>query len=192
MPEESNGAGAPQPQQSPEGQQPVAGSDQPATPTPDATTPDNAGQPSANQMIKSFAKERGISVEELLDSYRTLEDAGKTELERLTGQVNDFKSKYEQTATELREARSESAFLKAAGEAGALDAETLFMAYKSRLDYDKAGSPTNVSEVLTDLRAQKPHLFKPATGTSDAGRRGDGSGGHMTINDVFREMAGKQ
>ena len=59
MPEESTGAGAPQPQQPAEGQQPEGGSPQPATPTPEAPAP--ASQPSANKLIKDFVKAEGIT-----------------------------------------------------------------------------------------------------------------------------------
>jgi hypothetical protein len=148
-------------------------------------------QPSANKLIKDFAAERGISVEELLTSYQQLEDAGKTELERLTGQVNDFKSKYEQAMTELQTTRSEAAFLEAAREARARAPKTLFRAVRDQLEYDNAGRPTNIAEVIAAARDDEPDLFQPATGASDAGRRGDGAGDAKDINAVLREMAGR-
>lgn len=189
MPDESTGAGAPQPQQAAEGQQPEGGSPQSASPTPDTPTPETERQPSANKLIKDFAAERGISVEDLLGKYREIEDASKTELERLTGQVNDFRSKYEQTVTELQNTRSESAFLEAAREARARAPKTLFRAYRDQLEYDTAGQPTNIAEVIEAIRNDEPDLFQPANGTSDAGRRGDAGTAPTDINTLIRQMA---
>lgn len=189
MPEESTGAGAPH-AQSTEGQQPDAGaSTEPTQPTPAAAERE---QPSANQMIKQFAKEQGISVEDLLDSYKQLKTATQTESERLTGERDRYKTEAERLTEELRNTRSESAFLEAARDAGARAPKTLFRAIRDQLDFDKAGNPTNIAEVIAAAKDDEPDLFKPASGSSDAGRRGDGAGGNLTINDVFRELAGQQ
>ena len=188
MPEEPNGAGAPQ-QQPAEGQQPDAGSGQPSTPTPDTPKPDATGQPSANKLIKDFAAQRGISVEDLLGKFTELEDATKTESERLTGERDRFKSEVDQLRDELRNLRSESAFLEAAREARARAPKTLYRAFRDQLEYDKQGNPTNIADVIAAAKDDEPDLFHAATGTSDAGRKGDGDGTVKDINALIRQMA---
>ena len=192
MPEEPTGAGAPQPQQPAEGQQPDAGSGQPSSPTPDTPKPDGTGQPSANKLIKDFAAERGISVEELLGKYQELEDAGKSATERLEDERDRYKTEAERLTDELRNVRSESAFLEAAREARARAPKTLFRAFRDQLEYDKAGNPTNIAEVIAAAKDDEPDLFHAATGSSDAGRRGDGTGTSLDANWLFRELAERQ
>ena len=147
-------------------------------------------QPSANKLIKDFAAARGITVEALLSSYEELENAGKTELQKATGDRDRYKADAERLTAELRDARSESAFVEAARAANARGPKTLFRAYKDQLAFDKSGNPTNIAEVIDKAKADEPDLFKPATGNSDAGRRGDGDAGDtLNMNQALRELA---
>ncbi len=145
--------------------------------------------PSANKQIKDFAAARGISVEDLLSKYQELEDAGKSESERLTGERDRYKSDAERLIGEVRELRSESAFLDAARDARARAPKTLFRAYKGEIEYDASGKPSNIAEVIAAAKADEPDLFQAGTGTSDAGRQGDSAGAPNDINALIRQMA---
>lgn len=144
---------------------------------------------SINRQIKDFAAQRGITVEDLLTQFTELENAGKTELEKLAGERDRYKSELEKLTDQFREARSESSFLDAATKASARAPRTLFRAYRDQIEYDRDGNPTNIAAVIEAAKADEPDLFKPATGTSDAGRQGDSAGGKGDINALFRQLA---
>lgn len=120
------------------------------------------------------------------------EDAQKTDLERLTGERDEFKTEYERLVSELRDLKSQGAFVEAASKANARAPKTLYRAYRDALEYDDDGNVTNLEAVIAAAKADEPELFKPATGTSDAGRPGDSPGGTRNVNDLLREMAGQR
>ena len=186
MPDEQ-GAGAPHDdnqQQPTEGQRQDAG----ATTTPTTTTPE-AKPDSANKLIKDFVSARGITVEELLTQITEREDADKTELERLTGERDTFKSRYEALEAKYRERTAESAFIEAATKANARAPKTLFRAYKSDLDFDDDGNVTNLADVIAKAQADEPDLFKSSTGRADNGQKGESATDALTMNDALRGLA---
>lgn len=154
---------------------------------------------SINRQIKDFAAQRGITVEDLLTQFTELENAGKTETQRLMDQINDYKSKYESAVEQNRSIVARSAIADAAKDAGAYDPDAIYELAKSGIELDDEtsleieindkGKVTNAQAVIAAMKSKRPGLFKPATGTSDAGRQGDSAGGKGDINALFRQLA---
>lgn len=124
-------------------------------------------------------------------SVKDYEDANKSQLEKLESERDDYKGRYESLELKLRDSAAESAFIDAATKANARAPKTLFRAYKSDLEFDDDGAPKNIAAVLKTLQKDEPDLFKAASGTSDAGRRGDATGNTLDMNEALRELAGK-
>lgn len=135
----------------------------------------NDASPSANKLIKDFASQRGITVEALLSQFTELENKGKTELQRLEGERDGYKSQAESAAQELRQVRAEAAVLTAATQARAVDPDAILALAMNRLEFDKDGKPSNVSAVIEALRTERPERFKAAEGSGDGGKGGSGT-----------------
>ena len=119
---------------------------------------------------------------------KEIEDAQKTEAERLQSERDEFRAKYETLAAQLRDTQAESAFLDAAQKANAVAPKTLFRAYKSELEYDDDGSVTNLAAVIEKAQADEPTLFRASTGSADGGRKGEAPTERLTMNDALRMM----
>ncbi|HVL24740.1 MAG TPA: hypothetical protein VM450_11695, partial [Thermomicrobiales bacterium] len=143
---------------------------------------------SANKLIKDFAKAEGLSVEELLDQYKTLRDANRTERERLDAELTTHKTEAETLRQQLRDAVASNVVRDSAAKAGAISPSIVYRAIKDDLQFDKNGNPTNVDEVLASLKADEPQLFRAAQGSGDGGKGGASPNG-LDINGVLRRMA---
>lgn len=73
----------------------------------------------------------------------------------------------------LREATGRSAVMDAANEANAIDLDVVYAMVRDELEYDDAGEPTNVEDVLEELQERKPKLFRHSKGRGDGGAGGD-------------------
>lgn len=125
-------------------------------------------------------------------TVKEYEDSQKSDLERLTGERDEFKTEYERVMSELRDLKTQGVFTDAAARANARAPKTLYRAYRDQLQYDDDGNVTNLDEVIAAAKQDEPDLFKPSTGHSDAGRPGDSTGDKPTINSFFRQLAGKE
>lgn len=188
MPEDQGGAGASQTDTT-QDTQTTAGAADATSHTADTaaqTRPDT----SANKLIKDFAKAEGISVEELLDQYKTLRDANRTDRERLESELNTHKTRAEQAEQRLRDATARSAASDAASKAGAISPKAVYALIRGDIEYDATGEPTNIADLIEQAKADEPQLFRAAAGSGDGGK-GGASPNATDINQVFRQMAGR-
>ena len=116
-------------------------------------------------------------------------DAEKTELERLSGERDDYKSRYERLESQYRETRAEAAFIEAATKANARSPRTLFRAYRADVAYDDDGAPTNIADLVATLLKEEPDLFRIPEG--DGGKGGD-SVANDDFNTMIRRAAGRK
>lgn len=190
MPDDSQGAGAPQDteQQSAEGQQPGAGATETQTQTQQETP--KPQQDSANKLIKDFVAERGITVEDLLKQITDQEDAQKSDLEKLTGERDDFKTRYETLEAKYRASIAESAVKDAATAAGAISAKAVFALIRDDVTYDDDGQPENVAALIEKAQTDEPALFRKAAGRGDGGK-GNGHVESSDMNALIRRAAGR-
>lgn len=154
----------------------------------DATTPTPTGfealPPETQKEIRALRSENAKHRKAL----KEFEDAQKTELERYQSEAEDYKTRYETLSAQLRDTKSESAFLDAATKAHARAPKTLFRAYRSDLEYDDDGNVTNLDAVLAKAQEDEPDLFVKSTGSADGGRRGETSTEKMDMNDALRYL----
>lgn len=119
---------------------------------------------------------------------KELDDAGKSEVERLTGRVTELEGATGQADQTIRGLRLQLAVVNTAAEVGVRDTETaLALIDKDQIGWDDDGNVDGktVVKALTDLVTRKPFL---AGGRSiDAGAGGPGTTGAPTdMNSILR------
>lgn len=168
-----------------EGQQAEAG----ATATQTTTQEQPAPKPdSANKLIKDFAAQRGVTVEQLLDQFKGFEDANKSEMEKLAGERDTYKTQAETLMQRYREVNARVALQDAVSAmSNVYDPSTVVDLALPLLEYDGDGTPTNIEDALNTLKERRPKLFPAAAGSGDGGKGGATS--TTGINDLFRQLA---
>jgi len=163
----------------------VASVDQGTTQEPQAPKPD-----SANKLIKDFVKERGLTVEELIEKFTSFEDANKTATERLESELTKYKAEAESATKELREFRAREALRDAVNALpNVYDPSTVVDLAMSLVEYDEAGKPANIEDALATLKERRPKLFPAAAGSGDGGKGGAGGTTDTDLNTLLRQMA---
>ena len=154
-------------------------SDQPQTTDAGASSQSQQGDQqapkpdSANKLIKDFAKERGLTVEALLDQFTTLENASKTEKEKLESDLTKYKTEAETSGKELRELRGRVALQDAVSALGNVyDPATVVDLAVPLLEYGDDGKPANIDAAIAKLKETRPKLFPAAAGSGDGGKGG--------------------
>ncbi len=97
-----------------------------------------------------------------------LEQAGKPEAERLAAERDALRAELDATRQQMRSTRGKAAVLSAATEANAVTPGVIYRAIVGDLQFDDDGEPTNVPQLLAELRKEAPALFRPVTGKADA------------------------
>ncbi len=187
MPGEANDAGASATTTTTEVTPSGAGAQGGTTTTIQAEADKPRPETSANKLIKDFAAQRGITVEAMLDRFAELENTGKTELHRLEGERDTFKTRSTELETRLRDVTASTAARDAAAKAGARSPRAVYALIRSDIEFNKQGEPTNIAELIEAAKTDEPGLFKAADGTADGGA--SGNNGTRDINSVFRQMA---
>lgn len=143
---------------------------------------------SANKLIKDFVKAEGITVEDLIREYGDLKKGRQTEFQRLEGERDTFKTKAEELEARYRTAVASSAVREAAGQAGAISPKAVYALIRDDVQFDDAGEPSNIAELIERAKEDEPQLFRAAGGSGDGGK-GNGQGAPRDINAVFRDIA---
>lgn len=149
---------------------------------------------SANKLIKDFAKERGITVADLVQQFKTAEDSQKTALEKAQDAAKTWEQKYGDTATELQKERAEKAIRDAAADANANPQRlsAIFRLVKDDIEYGEDGKPKNVADLITKAKKESPEWFRAASGSGDGGKGGDGpKDANERVNQAIRQAAGR-
>lgn len=184
---EEQGAGASTTTDQTEGQQPDAGASPQQAAPPEQQAPKSD---SANVLIKRFAQERGVTVEELIDQFKSYEDASKTEREKIEADLNRYKTEAESASKELREWRARAALQDAVSALpNVYDPSTVVDLAMSLVEYDEAGKPANIEDAIATLKERRPKLFPAAAGSGDGGKGGAGGTTDTDLNTLLRQMA---
>ena len=148
---------------------------------------------SANKIIKDLARERNMTVSQLVDAFKATEDANKSELQRALEQVKDLDGKYRESVTELQKERAEKAIRDAAATAGARADRLgpIFRAVRDEITYGDDGKPTNVTALIDQARSDMPEFFQRVSGSGDGGKgTGDtGTDPNAAMNELLRRGA---
>ena len=150
------------------------GTQQHQSQAPDLTN-DLTQERSANKLIKDFAKERGVTVADLVQQFKTAEDSQKTALERAQDAAKTWEQKYGDTVTELQKERAEKAIRDAAADANANPQRlsAVFRLVKDDIEYGDDGKPKNVADLVAKAKKESPEWFRAANGSGDGGKGGD-------------------
>lgn len=184
---EEQGAGASTTTDQTEGQQPDAGASQQQATTQEQQAPK---PDSANKLIKDFVKERGLTVEELIEKFTSFEDANKSDREKLETELNRYKTEAESATKELREFRAREALRDAVNALpNVYDPSTVVDLAMSLVEYDDSGQPANIEDALATLKERRPKLFPAAAGSGDGGKGGNGGTTDTDLNTLLRQMA---
>lgn len=142
-----------------------------------------AGQPAedvsalkgALEKERAARKERDRELKAISQKLADLENAGKTDVEKLAAERDAWQQRYEAVATKAREASGREQIMAAAAKAGAPNPDLVYRLVRADLTYDDDGEPANATEVLQSARQQFPELFKVSPARADTAA-GMGSG----------------
>lgn len=115
----------------------------------------------------------------------TLQQAQETEQERQAREAQEAKERMEQLERENRDLKVGQAIQKAATDAKAFNPALVATMLDAKVTLDDKGTPTNLQDLLKDLRQSDPYLFKRANTNAGegAGQESEPTG---NMNDVIR------
>jgi len=141
----------------------------------------------AEKRAKTFEKE----LQKFQDAARTADEATLSEQEKLRRRVAELETERDVHATAQREQAIRMAAVTAAARLGFADPEDAFaLLDREAIEFDDAGTPKNVSRLLTDLLKAKPYLgaaHARPMGSADGGARA----GAPTLQEQAAEAAAK-
>ena len=149
--------------------------DKPAGGDADALTQQLTSERSANQIIKQFARERGLTVTQLVEQFTTAENAQKTEAQRLQDAAKAWERKYGEAARELQAERAERVIRDAAATAGARPDRlpSVYRLVRDEVEFGDDGKPSNVAALIEQAKTDAPEFFQRVNGSGDGGKTGD-------------------
>lgn len=135
----------------------------------------------ARQEAARYRTERNQAVQQVT----TLTQQNETDAERQQREAQERQERLDALERENRTLKVGTAIQEAANAAKAYNPALIASMLDARVTLDDQGAPTNLQDLLRDLRQSDPYLFKRANG--DAGE-GNGQEGQPTgtMNDVIR------
>ena len=120
------------------------------------------------------------------------ENAGKTELEKLTTERDTLKKRVEALEGEIRSGALRTQVAAAANAAGAYYPDDVFKLLDSdAFDVDDDGKLKNVTKLIADLKKDKPVLFQRGGGADGGAGSRNGAATGANMNDTIRRAAGR-
>lgn len=98
-----------------------------------------------------------------------LEDANKTETEKLTDRATSAEKAAHEWQTKYQTLITRQAITQAAADAGSTDTETVYLYLRDSVEVDENGNLQGLDKAIKELAARKPHLFRDTpAGARDA------------------------
>lgn len=132
-------------------------------------------------------------LESKAERLKELEEANKTELEKISERAATLERERDQALLQAQEQTLRTAIIGAAAGKLADPSDAVALIDRSAVEFGKDGSPTNVGELVSSLLEAKPHLAASggARGTSaDQGARGTKAG--QITREQLRTMTADQ
>ncbi len=155
----------------------------------DNTTEDVAGLKSALQAEREARRTEEKTRKDLEKRLKAIEDSGKTEAEKIAARLKELEDDNAAKSRAIQERDAKDAVREAARKAGAPDADLVYRVIRADLEYDE-GRAVNVKDLIDDLKATTPHLFKAPAGKADGGSGTSGKPKHDDMNARIRQAAG--
>lgn len=130
----------------------------------------------ARAVAEKSRKDAEKQLRDVSKRLKDLEDAGKSETQKVIDERDALKEKVAALATKAREANGREAVRTQALKMGA-DPKRLDVIWKivrSDVAYDDEDEPNNANDVLAALKADHPEEFKPVVGKGDGGAGNNG------------------
>lgn len=131
---------------------------------------------------------------------RQFEERDKTELQKAQDEAARLQGELDKAQGTIRDHRLSSVFADAATKAGAIDSTLLYSVAKDQIKTGSDGQPTNLDEVVKNLKAAHPTQFRAVrqvpgvdagagTGNANAGGTGGtGSGTGVSVTGWMRDQ----
>lgn len=128
-------------------------------------------------------------VRELEEAEQARREAEMTELEKAQAESARLRAEADAAREHARTIATQAAVTAAAAKAQFADPADALAFIASQVEYDDAGTPTNVDELVRNLAAAKPHLVNPAPGASGGNppRPGGSGAPQQTAADLLRD-----
>lgn len=127
---------------------------------------------------------------DLAAKLAAIESSGKSESEKLAARLEALEKDNQAKTRAITERDARDAVKDAAKKAGAPDVDLVYRVLKSDLEYGDDGSVTNLKDLMSDLKATTPHLFKTAPARVDGGNGNQGKAAGTGMNQLIRSAAG--
>lgn len=186
MPEEESG-------QAPATEDPPAPqTDEKKPPKPEEFDPDRAMHTIRTQReeIKAL-KQTAKGSAELAAKLKEFEDRDKSDGEKTAERLAELERTISSKDERIQQLTLQGAFSKVGREAGALYPEDLLkLVDLSKVEFDEAGNPKNLTELVEALKVDRPVLFgQSKPGSADLGARSPTSGSGPSMDDRLRQAA---
>lgn len=152
---------------------------------------DVTGLKSALQAERDARKAADKTAKDLARELETIKNSGKSESEKLAARLEALEKDNQAKGAAIRERDAKDATRDAAKKAGAPDGDLIYRVLKGDIEYDDDGKPTNLKDLIADLKQTTPHLFKPATTRVDGGAGNGSKPGKDDMNAWIRQQAGR-
>lgn len=138
----------------------------------------------AREQAARYRNERNTAVQQA----QTLQQQNETDAERQQREAQERQERLETLEKENRALKVGSAIRTAAEGAKAFNPALIASMLDARVTLDNEGNPSNLQDLLRDLRQSDPYLFKraDANGGDGAGQEGEPT---RNMNDVIRSAA---
>jgi hypothetical protein len=129
-------------------------------------------------------------VKELSSKQQQVDDAAKSETQKLAEQLTKLSAERDKALADLAARDVREAVVAAADRSGARRPLAVYRLISDDLDLDEAGHPTNVAKLIDSLKKSDPDLFRSA-GSADGAARGVAPSAGADMNALLRRAAGR-
>lgn len=179
--------------------------DQQAPADAEAVAPANGGMPAGDEAgnaddvaaikraLDEERKQRKAferQVKELSSKQQQIDDAAKSETQKLAEQLTKLSAERDRALADLAARDVREAVVAAAERSGARRPLAVYRLIADEMDLDDAGKPTNVAKLIDSLKKSDPDLFR-SNGSADGAARGVAPSAGADMNAMLRRAAGR-
>lgn len=124
-----------------------------------------------------------------LQERDTLARQNETDAERIQREQQEAEQERERLRQENRDLKVGTALTAAVTKANAYNPDTVTALLNARVELDDDGKPTNVDDLVADLKRTDPYLFRRESADAGAGSGGTGGQAATGMNDFIRGTA---
>lgn len=131
---------------------------------------DTDGLKSALEKERKAARDATKALKAAQAELDKLKNAGKSEEEKREADLQAALERAEAAEKKAQKTSGQAAIFKAASDS--ISPEAVYALAESKLEFDDDANPTNVDDVLAEIKKSSPKLFPTAKGSADGGKSG--------------------